>query len=276
MRVILISASSDIGTAASERWLDAGWSVFGTYRTRSTKVDKLRTEGAALVQCDLTSAESIDMACKELTNLCTDWDVLVLAPGTQDPIGPFLDCDFKEWESSLNINFVSQIRIVRKLMDFRSRKGPAPTVLFFAGGGTNGAVVNYSAYTVSKIALIKMCELLDAEVNDTKFVILGPGWVKTKIHDSTLRAKHKAGDNFQRTLSTIATSQWTPMKRVLDCCDWMIGAQREVVSGRNFSVVHDAWNTEKLQRLLLTDHGMYKLRRNGNEILIRSPDMKAE
>ena len=33
-----------------------------------------------------------------------------------------------------------------------------------------------------------MCELLDAEVPDVKFVILGPGWVRTKIHDAVLQA----------------------------------------------------------------------------------------
>ena len=33
-----------------------------------------------------------------------------------------------------------------------------------------------------------------------KFTILGPGWVKTKIHNQTLKAKSKAGLNYKKTL----------------------------------------------------------------------------
>ena len=44
-----------------------------------------------------------------------------------------------------------------------------------------------------------MCELLDAEIHDTAFTILGPGWVNTKIHQSTLANKHKAGENYKKT-----------------------------------------------------------------------------
>ena len=37
------------------------------------------------------------------------------------------------------------------------------------------------AYTLSKIASIKAVELLDAEVKDTKFTILGPGGLRLKF-----------------------------------------------------------------------------------------------
>ena len=120
----------------------------------------------------------------------------MLCPGTQEPAGPFVTCNFDAWEESVRVNFTGQIRIIQELLPTR-RVHPAlePLVLLFAGGGTNNATVNYSAYTISKIALIKMCELLDAEVPDTRFAILGPGWVKTKIHEATLRVGAQAGAN---------------------------------------------------------------------------------
>jgi len=144
-----------------------------------------------------------------------------------------------------------------------------PIVLFFAGGGTNSATVNYSAYTISKIALIKMTELLDTEITDTRFVIVGPGWVKTKIHQSTLDAGSKAGDNYDKTRVMLASEKCTPMEDVLDCCDWLIGSPKEIISGRNFSTVFDLWGSEALELKLIEDSNMYKLRRYGNDILAK-------
>jgi NAD(P)-dependent dehydrogenase (short-subunit alcohol dehydrogenase family) len=263
---IIVSASSDIGTAMSRRWADRGWKVCGTYRTESRAVEDLRCCGIDIVRCDLADPGSIRQAVSSLRTLCPQWDVLVLCAGAQEPVGPFIESDFDKWEESVKINFTSQMRIVHALLPSR-RVGPAlgPCVLLFAGGGTNNAPVNYSAYVVSKIALIKMCELLDAEIPDTRFAILGPGWVKTKIHAATLRAGTQAGGNYQRTIEKLAGDGCTPTEQVLACCDWLVHAPREVMSGRNFSVVFDAWGTNPLESRLAQEPNMYKLRRYGND-----------
>ena len=262
---IIISASSDIGTALCHRWLGRGWNVFGTYRTKSKAVEDLQTEGATLVRCGLASTISIQDACANLRTLCPEWDTLVLCPGLVEPVGPFAESDFDKWEDSVRVNFTSQLRIVHELLPSRNLLAPgSPCVLLFAGGGTNNATLNYSAYTISKIALIKMCELLDAEMPDTRFVIIGPGWVKTKIHNSTLQAKEKAGENYQKTIEKLTSGECTPMDSILECCDWVVSAPREVVGGRNFSVVYDEWNTGPLTEQIQQDPDMYKLRRHGN------------
>lgn len=266
----IIAASSDIGGALSLRWKSAGWYVCGTYRNKTKSVEKLIVSGIRLFPCDLSDVESIKIACNKLRASNGKWDILVLCPGSQDPVERFMDSDFNEWEKSININFTSQMRIVRELLPFRNkRKGMWPCVLFFAGGGTNNAVKNYSAYTVSKIALIKMCELLDAEIPDTRFAIIGPGWVKTKIHKSTLDAGLKARENYKRTLKKLASNECTPIKDVLDCCDWIINKPKKIISGRNFSVVYDRWGAEELEKKILEEPNMYKLRRFGNDYLVK-------
>ena len=268
---IIISASSDIGTAMSCRWLARGWNVFGTYRTKSQAVDELQSHGVQLVYCNLSEPQSVRDACSSLRTLCPEWDVLVMCPGTQEPVGTFIESNFDEWEASVRVNFTSQMRIVHELLPSRRiNSALEPCVLLFAGGGTNSAPVNYSAYTISKITLIKMCELLDAEISNTRFVIVGPGWVKTKIHDSTLKAGARAGDNYQRTIQKLSNDECTPMEQVLDCCDWVVDAPRELISGRNFSVVFDKWGTEELAKMLTENFDMYKLRRYGNDWLVRN------
>jgi NAD(P)-dependent dehydrogenase (short-subunit alcohol dehydrogenase family) len=267
---IIISASSDIGTAIAKRWLDRGWQVLGTYRTESGATNQMRNDGIKLIHCDLSDSCSVSRASFDLRNSCPKWDVLVVCPGTQDPVGSFAECNFKDWEESIRINFINQLMIIHELLPTKnSDTSLGPCVLLFAGGGTNNAPVNYSAYIVSKIALIKMCELLDAEILDTRFVIVGPGWVKTKIHDSTLRVGARAGANYKRTKEKLAGNGCTPMGQVLDCCDWLVDAPREVIGGRNFSVVFDKWGSKDLEEKLTDEYNMYKLRRFGNDWTVK-------
>jgi NAD(P)-dependent dehydrogenase (short-subunit alcohol dehydrogenase family) len=266
-RAIIVALSSDIGSALARRWLGQGWQVCGTYRNKSKATEQLGNQ-AALVQCDLADVNSVTRASQQLFEMGHGWDALVLCPGTLEPVGPFIATCFDDWEKSLRVNFTSPLRLVHDLLPLRNRATKhGAGVLFFAGSGTNGPALNYSVYTAGKIGLIKMCELLDAEVADARFTILGTGWVRTKIHEATLRAGARAGDNYQRVVQRLSGEDWTPMERVLDCCDWAISAPRAVVSGRNFSVVNDRWGAECLEKRLTGEPEMYKLRRSGNNWL---------
>jgi NAD(P)-dependent dehydrogenase (short-subunit alcohol dehydrogenase family) len=168
------------------------------------------------------------------------------------------------------------MRLTHYMLGLRNAQSTLePCVIYFAGGGTNNATPNYSAYTLSKIALIKMCELLHAEIPDVRFTIVGPGWVNTKIHQETLQAGTRAGANYARTVEVIQHNTFTAMERVLDCCDWLSTAPRSEIGGRNFSVAHDAWGTEALRCALRADPDMYKLRRAGNALTFSHPMQQA-
>ncbi len=260
---IIISISSDIGFALAKKWLLAGQLVSGTFRTRSALCDELENMGANLIHCNLEQQNSINEAI-DFFNSLHSWKTLTLATGNQEPVGKFLDSNFNDWSKSINVNFINQLRFVYGLLGNKSLN--RSSVLFFAGGGTNNATVDYSAYTISKIALIKMVELLDAEILDTSFSILGPGWVKTKIHNATLKASSKAGANYEKTIKMLESnnSACYPMDKVIDCCDWLLSSPRELVSGRNFSAVHDPWDSTKIE-LILEDSNIFKLRRFGND-----------
>ena len=263
MRIIL-SVSSDIGTALAREWIGNGEPIVGTYRTWSTNCDELLRVGVTLIKCDLTSKKSISKALRKIPTH-EAWTVLVMAAGDQKPIGLFREISFDKWENSIQANFLGMLRILHSLMTSRKYSESA-TVLFFAGGGTNNATERYSAYTISKIASIKICELLDFEESSIKFTILGPGWVKTKIHQDTLENPKAAGLNFDRTIKMTQGSEMNPMSTVLECCDWVISQPKEIVGGRNFSVVFDSWGTTELNSALSSNSNLYKLRRYGNEL----------
>ena len=111
-----------------------------------------------------------------------------------------------------------------------------------------------------------MVELLDEEISDTSFSILGPGWVKTKIHDSTLNAPERAEENYHKTIKMLENNGAAcyPIAKVIECCDWLLSSSRELVGGRNVSAVHDPWESDSIE-LILSDPNLFKLRRFGND-----------
>lgn len=262
--VFILSASSDIGRALMTRYLDLGVTVIGTYR-RDSGLEALRDhDGAHLLPLDLARTETFDGVAGYMKEHGLSWDLFIASNGTMEPIGPFLGLDGAAWQDSISSNALAPCRLLQALYPLR-RDGRINDVAFFAGGGTNNPFRNYSAYCLSKILLIKMCELLDDEAPDLKAFILGPGYVRTKIHDETLRAADKAGENLDKTRQFMETDG-TSMDDIFACLEWCVGQDRAVVGGRNFSVVHDPWRNggKMLAQALAADADRFKLRRSGN------------
>ena len=116
----------------------------------------------------------------------------------------------------------------------------------------NSAPPKLSAYTASKIMLIKMCELLDAENSDLKFFIVGPGFVKTKIHD-LIKANLTAG------------KKEIDMEDIYKGIRWLTAQEKIIVGGRNFSIAYDCLGDDRLAGELWEHEDMYKLRRRKND-----------
>jgi NAD(P)-dependent dehydrogenase (short-subunit alcohol dehydrogenase family) len=263
---IIAGLSSDIGSALATQWQADGWEIQGPYRRANAATARLHGKGARMVECDFSDSESVSRSARELSETARGWDVLVICIGRLDPVGPFEQVSIDRWESALYTNMLGPLRFVHDLLPARRREGQRePCVIFFAGGGTNSAPVNSSSYILSKIGLMKMTELLDAEVADVRFVIIGPGWVRTKIHDATLEAGADAGENLAATQRRFEEDDFVPMSKIIACCDWAVRASRKVVGGRNISAEFDAWGHDALSAKLESCPDMYKLRRSGND-----------
>ncbi len=260
--VFLLGATADIGRALSERFVRDGFDVVGTGR----KAGDAAGGGLPWIPCDVGDGGSVTRAVQAYAALSRPWDVFVSCVGMMEPIGPFFETDFTAWERSVAVNSTGQLRVLHGLYPHR-RQGQGCHVAFLAGGGTNGPFTNYSAYCGSKILLIKMCELLDDEAPDLNAFILGPGWVRTRIHSQTLDRPEAAGKNFERTSEFLQSSSGgTSMDDIYGCIRWCMSQGREVVGGRNLSVVHDAWRGggAALASQLRNNRDSFKLRRSGN------------
>ncbi len=263
--VFILGIGSDIGAQLADRYLEQGYTVMGSYRSRSS-VKSLIHRNICLFKCDIGKRLEIRRCVDKIKKTANPWDIFISCAGTMDPIGRFFNINFEEWENSIIVNSISQLRFLHGLYPHR-RKRSLNQVVFFAGGGTNNPFTNYSAYCLSKIMLIKMCELLDDENKNLNVFIVGPGVVKTKIHIETLQSHSLAGSNYARTKQFLESNNpGTDHQDIFDCINWCIEQGRQVSGGRNFSVVHDLWQKsgESLAQQLRADTNKFKLRRFKN------------
>lgn len=259
---VILGVTADIGRELTNRLVHDGWQVIGIGRTVE-RLDKVKEiPGFHFIPCELTDRESIFSATEALKQIGTEWDLFISCAGTMEPIGPFFSLDFNEWENSVITNMTAQLRVLHASWPFR-RRWRVVDVMFMAGGGTNNSFPNYSAYCVSKIALIKMCELIDDEENGVNAFIIGPGFVHTRIHEETLRAGAAAGQGLERTRDFL-TTPGTSFDDIYAHMLWCMSAGRRVAGGRNFSTVHDLWRDggKVLLESLPNNPDAYKLRRH--------------
>ena len=265
--VFILGLSSDIGKELATRYLRNGYIVTGTYRNSQNIVDLIDVPGLHLFDCDVANRESVAALTRNLRVLGIQWNTFISCVGTMEPIGNFFTCDFNAWEQSVIVNSTAQLRVLHALYPYR-RQNQVSHVVFFAGGGTNSPFTNYSAYCVSKILLIKMCELLDDENMDLNVFIVGPGWVRTKIHKQTVDNPTDAGHSYERTIEFLESeNHGTSYEDIYNCINWCIAGGRDIAGGRNFSVAHDPWRRvgKQLIEQLRGDLNKFKLRRFRNE-----------
>jgi len=179
-----------------------------------------------------------------------------------EPIGSFKNVNFSEWEKGFKLNFTQPLKLLKMLLPFANLSKEKPLVIFISGAGTNNAPKNFSSYVLSKIALIKATEILDAEFKDFRFSIFGTGWIKSDIHLQVLNSSDQAKEAFLETKRRFENNDFTSIKTVENFMNWLIKQDKKIIGGRNFSSRDDDYLSKELTINLFKNNDLFKLRRN--------------
>jgi len=264
--VFIGSVTSDIGIALAQKYSKDGYSIAGTYRSKKLLHKLASLPNCYLYYCDFNDTKTIDQCVSQFAAKKLRWDTFISCAAMPQPLTSFFESDFEQWSQSVHVNAIEHLRFLHSVYPLRNANVTA-NVVFFAGPATNNAVKNFSAYAISKIMLIKMCELLDAENEDLNVFIVGPGWTRTKGHELILSDPDVSPEKYNETLNFLKSKAGTSMDDIYNCIRWLSAQGRKVAGGRNFSVVYDPWKGDLnsvLAAQLKSDTNMYKLRRYKN------------
>lgn len=201
---IVTGAGRGIGEAVAGAFAREGARSILVARTASEVVaaaDAVRASGAAAsaVPADVSDPAAADRIVQAAIETYGRVDILVNAAGVYGPIGPVWEADPREWVRAIEVNLFGTMYLSRAAVPhmIRQREGK---IVNFSGGGATAPLPYFSAYAVSKSAVVRFTETLAEEVRSFNIQVnaIAPGAVDTRLQDAVLAAGDRAGPLFER------------------------------------------------------------------------------
>lgn len=263
---LITGASRGIGRALAFSLAGAGAFVGLISRSEETLLRVAREitdqSGKALpLVADVAQPEAIIWVVRQVEKVMGKIDILINAAGIQSPIGSFLENDLLEWEQAINVNLLGAVRLTHAVLPMMQARRLGK-IINFSGGGATAPRPNFSAYAVSKAALVRFTETLAVELEPHNIQVnaVAPGAVNTRMLDEILAAGEKAGAEYEQALERLK-SGGTPVELVCELILFLASTASGRLTGKLISAPHDPWREWGGKADYLNDIAIYTLRR---------------
>ncbi len=265
-RVMITGAGRGIGRVIAVKCASEGAKVVLLARTGSelAKTSELisGTGGKSCpVVCDISSMQDVAHAVSVAREKYGQIDVLVNNAGVQPPIGPFAAADIDEWKSNVAINLFGTAHVTSAVLpEMISRK--KGKIVNLSGGGSTSPRPNFSAYAVSKTAIVRFTETLAMELRQYNIDVnaVSPGAINTKMLDELLEAGPLAGEEVGDAEKRKETGGDDPELAAGLVC-FLASGDSDGISGKLISARWDPWREESFRMRLKSDKDFATLRR---------------
>ncbi len=189
-------------------------------------------------------------------------DILVNCAGIYGPIGFVIDIDTDGWTEAININLCGTFICIKAVLPtmIKNRKGK---IINLSGGGAASPLPRFSAYGISKAAVVRLTETLAKEVEGYNIDInaIAPGAVNTRLLDQVLKAGEAAGEEFLAKSIKQKQEGGVPPEKVAELAIFLASSESDGLSGRLISLLWDNWREvpKHLNEIMSSD--VYTLRR---------------
>ncbi|WP_417255516.1 3-oxoacyl-[acyl-carrier-protein] reductase [Celeribacter halophilus] len=182
---LITGASGGIGGAIAKALYEAGATV-GLSGTRVEPLEALAAElgeRAHVLPCNLSHKEAVEALPKQAAEAMGSVDILVNNAGiTRDNL--FMRMSDDEWESVLNVNLTSTMKLCKGVMRgmMKARWGRIVNISSIVGATGNPGQANYAA---SKAGMVGMSKSLAYEVATRGITVncVAPGFIATAMTD---------------------------------------------------------------------------------------------
>lgn len=173
--VLVTGGSKGIGRAIAESFAAAGHKVAATYRSGGVP------EGVLGVQCDVTDAEQVDAAFKQVEEAHGPVEVLIANAGiTADNL--MMRISDEDWSKVIETNLTGSFRVARRAARpmTRARWGRIIFISSVVGLLGSAGQVNYAA---SKSGLVGMARSIARELGSRNITanVVAPGFIETDM-----------------------------------------------------------------------------------------------
>ena len=212
---------------------------------------------------DVTQHTALEAMARAVTARFQRIDILVNAAAIVGPIGPFETCDEAEWEKTISVNVLGTYAAMRSVIPTMIAQHSG-TIINFAGGGAFGARERFSAYSVSKAAVVRLTDAAARELGGYGITVNGisPGQVNTEMfHTMVAAGREKIGEKGWAEFEQRKQTGGDPIGEVARFALFLVSEEGRKITGRVMSVQWDPW--EHLPRYVdeLMASDIYTMRR---------------
>lgn len=194
---------------------------------------------------------------------------LVCAAAVIEPIGPIGEYAPADFRRTLEINvFGTLLAVHHCLPALRAGQG---SIVVFSGGGATAPLPRFDAYASSKAAVVRLCENLSSTLAPMAINCVAPGFVATRMHESTFAAGPDAvgRDYYEKTRREVERGGFPASEAAELVCLLLAGVP---FSGKLISAQWDPWRDPAFQRRLAEEPNLATVRRIDGMLFDSVPD----
>jgi 3-oxoacyl-[acyl-carrier protein] reductase len=271
-KAIITGGSEGLGFAIAEAFVREGASVAICARDK-TKLKEARQKLSSIKKpgqlvwskpCDLSKPKQIQSFISATEKKLGEIDILVNNAGVIGPMGPLETADWNAWRQTLEINLFGAALACRALLPgFKQRK--RGKIVNISGGGATAPFPYFTAYALSKVALVRLTETLAMELKEFNVQVnaVAPGMLNTSMMQDIVDAgpAYMGEGEFAKYQKVRSGEAGVSPTEPAELCAWLASDKSDAVTGKLISAAWDPWRKfdPHLSDLQKTD--IYTLRR---------------
>lgn len=264
-RVAIITGSGrGIGRAIAGAFAAEGASVVLVARSedelKKSQEEISKAGGSAYaIPADISSRRDVESAVKQALEKYPKIDILVNNAGVARPIGPLVSVDSDEWMQNVMVNLAGTFFFTKAVLPsmIKNRYGK---IVNLAGGGAFKPLPNFSAYSASKAAVVRLTETVAAEVKEYNIHAnaMDPGMVPTKMFTDALKTEALKGEEYERRIEKAMSSAPERFANAAQLALMLVTCN---LTGRTIHAIWDDWKAIPGNEESIMKSDMYTMKR---------------
>lgn len=268
LNIIILGASSSIGSFLAKKFYDDGHHISLFYKSKnnflSSDQNNKSDERLVIVEnFNFKNKKKISQKINYHKKLFKKSDIIINAIGEQGEINNFFKLDKKRFNITFDINFFSFVYFFQKIYSYIKDKKNL-LIILFSGGGTTSFRRNFSPYSLSKTALVKLVEIISREINNKNVRInaISPGIIDSKMTKIILKEKKMVDKKEINKIKKEIKKTSQSLSKIFSLIDFLYDKNGKNITGKMISSRWDRFNNwDKKMINKIEKSEIYNLRR---------------